>query len=109
MQPTIFIQGFTLEQLLEAFRPIIRHELAQVQPTLPSGAAAPADELLTVQQAAQLLDVSVATIHEHKRTGKLPYTKLGGRTYLKRSDLLSAGTREQRTVKSARTKGHSPT
>lgn len=106
---TIITQGVAYQQLLDDLRALVRHELTQAQPAAPAGAATPADELLTVQQAAQLLDVSVATIHEHKRTGKLPYTKLGGRTYLKRSDLLSAGTREQRTVKPARAKGYTPT
>lgn len=100
----IITQGVAYQQLLDDLRALVRHELAQVQPTAPP-AGPVADELLTVQQAARLLDVSVATIHEHKRTGKLPYQKLGGRTYLKRSDLLSAGTREQRTVKPARPKG----
>lgn len=104
---TIITQGFTLEQLLEAMRPVIRHELAQVQPA--TGPAQPlAEELLTVLQAAALLDVSVATIHEHKRLGRLGYSKIGGRTYFRRSDLLAAGTREQRTVKPARTKGKPP-
>jgi len=101
---TIITQGFTLEQLLEAMRPIIRHELAHAQ-TAPAVAPASTDDLLTVQQAAALLDVSVATIHEWKRRGLLPYTKLGGRTYLKSADVLAAGTREQRTAKPSRTKG----
>lgn len=100
---TIIIQGFTLEQLLDAMRPMIRHELAQAQPA--AGPAQPlAEELLTVPQAAALLDVSVATIHQHKRLGRLGYTKIGGRTYFKRSDVMAAGTRHQRSEKPARAK-----
>ena len=105
---TIITQGFTLEQLLEAIRPIIRHELAQAQPAAPATGPA-ADELLTVKQAAALLDVSVATVHQWKLVGLLPYTKIGGRAYLKRSDLLAAGSRQQRTVKTGRVKGKPPT
>jgi Helix-turn-helix domain len=105
-QLTIITQGFTLEQLLDAMRPIIRHELAQAQPAVLAQPLA--EELLTVPQAAALLDISVAGIHEHKRRGRLAFTKIGGRTYFKRSDLLAAGTREQRTVKPARTKGKPP-
>ncbi|WP_151088046.1 helix-turn-helix domain-containing protein [Hymenobacter baengnokdamensis] len=104
---TIITQGFTLEQLLEAMRPMIRHELAQAQPAAPTAGSA-ADELLTVQQAASLLDVCVATIHEWKRRGVLVYSKIGGRTYLKRSEVLAAGSREQRTVKPSRAKGKPP-
>ena len=101
---TIITQGFTLEQLLEAMRPIIRHELVHAQPA-PAAVAAPTDDLLTVQQAAALLDVSVATIHEWKRRGMLPFRKIGGRAYLNRADVLNAGTQQQRTVKPARPKG----
>ncbi|MGI4872274.1 MAG: helix-turn-helix domain-containing protein [Janthinobacterium lividum] len=100
----IITQGITYAQLLEDLRALIRFELAQATPVAGVAAGPAADELLTVPQAAALLDVCVATIHEHKRTGKLPYTKLGGRTYLKRSDLLSAGTQEQRTQKPSRPK-----
>jgi excisionase family DNA binding protein len=104
---TIITQGFTLEQLLDAMRPMIRHELAQVQPAV--GLVQPlAEEPLTIRAAAELLGVSVATLHEWKRRGILPYFKLGGRAYLKRSDVLAAGTCEQRTVKPARTKGKPP-
>lgn len=103
---TIITQGIAYQQLLDDMRAMIRHEMAQTQPVASATQQQqPADELLTVQQAAYLLDVSVATIHEHKRTGKLPYQKLGGRTYLKRSDLLNAGSHEQRSTKPARAKG----
>jgi excisionase family DNA binding protein len=101
---TIITQGFTLEQLLEAMRPVIRHELAQSQqPALTT--AAPTDDLLTVQQAAKLLDVCVATVHEWKRRGVLTYRKIGGRSYLNRADVLAAGTQQQRTMKPSRIKG----
>jgi excisionase family DNA binding protein len=101
---TIITQGFTLEQLLEAMRPVIRHELFQSQQAVPT-AAAPADDLLTVRQAAELLNVCVATVHEWKRRGMLVYRKIGGRVYLNRIDVLAAGTQQQRTVKPSRTKG----
>ncbi|RZJ93873.1 MAG: DNA-binding protein [Hymenobacter sp.] len=101
---TIITQGFTLDQLLEAMRPIIRHELANAQPTA-TAAPASTDDLLTVQQAAALLDVCVATVHEWKRRGVLTYRKIGGRAYLNRADVLAAGTQQQRTVKPSRAKG----
>jgi len=101
------MHSLTLEQLLDAMRPMIRHELAQVQPVM-SPAQPLAEELLTVQQAAQLLDVSVATVHEWKRRGVLTYRKVGGRVYLGRADVLAAGTREQRTVKPGRAKSKPP-
>lgn len=104
---TIITQGVAYQQLLDDLRALIRHEMAQSQPTSTSQQPA-ADELLTIEQAAALLDVCVATVHEHKRRGLLPYTKIGGRAYVKRFDVLSAGTREQRTVKPSRAKGKPP-
>jgi excisionase family DNA binding protein len=100
----IITQGFTLEQLLEAMRPMIRHELALAQPAAVS-ITTPADELLTVQQSAELLDVCVATVHEWKRRGVLPFRKIGGRAYLNKADVLNAGTLQQRMTKPSRAKG----
>ncbi|MCI1187866.1 helix-turn-helix domain-containing protein [Hymenobacter sp. DH14] len=98
----IITQGVEYQQLLDDLRALIRHEMSQ---SLPAVATAPvADELLTVLQAATLLDVCVATVHEWKRRGLLAYTKLGGRAYLKRSDVLSAGTSQKRSQKTARSK-----
>jgi excisionase family DNA binding protein len=91
-------------QLLEDFRAMIRHEM-QSAPIATSVQQLVNDELLTIKQAAELLDLSVATVHEHKRTGRLPYTKLGGRAYIKRSDVLAAGTQHQRSAKTTRLKG----
>lgn len=104
---TIITQGVAYQQLLDDLRALVRHEIAQAQQPAPTGAPV-ADDLLTVQQAAALLDVSVATCHEWKRRGILPYRKVGGRAYLSRADVLAAGSREQRTVKPARAKGRPP-
>jgi excisionase family DNA binding protein len=102
---TIITQGFTREQLLEDVRALIRFELSLAKPMAAGNLQAAGDDLLTIKQAAELLDLSVATVHEHKRTGRLPYTKLGGRAYIRRSDVLAAGTQYQRTIKLARSKG----
>jgi excisionase family DNA binding protein len=77
--------------------------VGKAQTTAPASAAE--EELLTVRQAATLLDVCVATIHEWKRRGLLAYQKVGGRTYFRRSDILTVGTQHQRTAKPAHTRG----
>lgn len=98
MLPTIITCGVSYTQLLDDLRAIIRHEVAQAQAAALSAPVAE-DELLTVRQAATLLDVCVATVHQWKRRGLLAYTRLGGRVYLKKADVLSAGTRCQRSKK----------
>lgn len=99
--PTIITQGVEYQQLLDDVRALIRYEMSQAKPAIPVSAP---DELLTILQAAELLDVCVASVHEYKRRGILSYTKIGARVYLKRSDVLSAGTRHQRSEKPGRTK-----
>jgi excisionase family DNA binding protein len=103
MQPAVYLHGLTQEQLLDSVRAIIRHELAQIQAA--SVTAQVADEKWTVDASAQYLKVSRATLFEWLRRGLLSSTKLGGRTYLLRSDVLAAGTQRQRTRKPARAKG----
>ncbi|WP_460557354.1 helix-turn-helix domain-containing protein [Hymenobacter daeguensis] len=62
------------------------------------------EELLSIKAAAEMLKVSVATIHEYKRRGLLPYVKLAGRAFIRRSDVLASVTLHQRSQKPARTK-----
>lgn len=86
-------------QLLEDVRAVIRHELHHA-PAAPAGPPlAPADELLSIREAAALLGVTVQTVHEHKRRGLLKYHKLGSRSYIKRADVLAALQPQQRTTK----------
>jgi hypothetical protein len=106
MQPqNILFQVVTPEQLLDSVRAIIRYELAQAYPANGATQQESNDELLTIKEAAELLDVCVATIHQHKRIGLLSYQKIGGRAYIRRSAVLAAGTQHQRSKKPARTKG----
>lgn len=89
-------------QLLEDVRAVVRHELAHHVPPPASGATTPAEELLSIREAAALLGVTVQTVHEWKRRGLLMYHKLGSRTYLKRADMLAALQEQQRTAKGGR-------
>ena len=88
-------------QLLEDVRALVRFELQQA-PAAAVGTAAPADELLSIREAATMLGVTVQTCHEWKRRGMLPYHKLGSRSYLKRADVLAALQGHQRTVKTGK-------
>ena len=92
--------GVAYAQLLEDVRAVVRHELhhAPAAPTPP----APADELLSIREAAELLGVTVQTVHEWKRRGLLKYHKLGSRSYIKMTDVSAALTGQQRTVKAGK-------
>ena len=94
--------GVAYAQLLEDVRAVVRHELHHHVPPAPVGNTAPADELLSIREAATLLGVTVQSIHEWKRRGLLPYHKLGSRSYIKRADVVGALQGHQRTVKTGK-------
>lgn len=90
--------GVDYAQLLEDVRAVVRHELNQHAP-LAAPPTPQAEELLTVQEAARLLDVTMQTVHDWKRRGLLKYHKLGSRTYIKRADVVAALSGHQRQAK----------
>jgi excisionase family DNA binding protein len=97
-----FLTGLEYNQLLADMRALVRDEVAQVtQATYPAGGP-DKEQLLTILEAAKLLDVCPQTIHEWKRRGLLVFSKLGNRTYIKRSDLLAALQGQKRSFKPAR-------
>ena len=94
--------GIAYTQFLDDVRAVVRHELANT-PAAPAGPpTAPADELLSIREAAALLGVTVQTVHEWKRRGLLKYHKLGSRSYLFRAHVLAALQGHQRTVKTGK-------
>ena len=99
MEP-FFLTPVPYAQLLEDVRAIIRHEHTQRAAPAATAEAGDTPDLLTVQQAAELLDVCPQTIHEWKRRGLLTYHKMGRRTYLKRAEVVAALQSERRTAKS---------
>ena len=91
--------GVAYAQLIDDVRAVVRHELSNA-PAAPAGTTTSAvDELLSIREAAEMLGVTVQTVHEWKRRGLLKYHKLGSRSYLKRADVLAALQGHQRTIK----------
>ena len=93
--------GFTYDQMKEDIKAIVRYELTNA-PAAPVGNTPPTDELLSIREAAELLGVTVQTIHSWKQKGMLRYHKLGSRSYLKRADVVGALQGHQRTVKTGK-------
>ena len=94
--------GVAYAQLLEDVAAVVRHELHHHVPAAPVGNTAPADELLSIREAATLLGVTVQTVHEWKRRGLLKFHKLASRSYIKRADVLAALQGHQRTMKTGK-------
>ena len=94
--------GIAYAQVLEDLRAVMRHELNNL-PAAPTGATTlPVDELLSIREAAKMLDVTVQTVHDWKRRGLLRYHKLGSRSYIKKADVLSALSGHQRSTKTGK-------
>ena len=94
--------GVAYAQVLEDVAAVVRHELHHHVPAAPVGNTAPADELLSIREAATLLGVTVQTVHEWKRRGLLKFHKLASRSYIKRADVLAALQGHQRMVKNGK-------
>lgn len=85
------MQTLSFDQLPAAVATLLT-ELADVKNLLQQPISQPAsqqDELLTVQQAAQLLNLRVATIYDLNHKGELPSMKRGKRLYFLRSELIN--------------------
>ena len=97
MNNAIIPIGIEYSQMLKDLGAVVRHELQALTPAPTT--APPADDPLSIREAATMLGVTVQTVHEWKRLGLLKYHKLGGRSYLKRSDVDAALKEFQRTKK----------
>lgn len=98
----VILSGVLYSQLLDDLRSMVRAEVRETQLSTPPVEPGQ-QQLLTVREAAELLQVSVQTIHSYKKSGLLAYKKLSGRTYLLRETILAALQSHQRMAKTDRT------
>jgi len=90
---TVIFQLHPTPELLESFRAVVRAELANYTPPAPQGSTMP--ELLTRRQTAEVLQVSLTTLHawaqdSHERPAVLIPQKINGRVRYRRADVLAA-------------------
>ena len=83
MEGQIFLQGITLEQLAEALKPLVQPN-APVQPTSTE------DDLLSRDEVCTLLKISLTTLNNYTRAGKLQKHCIGNRVLYKRSEVLAS-------------------
>lgn len=76
--------GLILEKLDK-----VEAELAELKAAYQSAPPLPddIDRLLTIAEACEMLKVKPNSIHRWKREGKIPYRKVGTKTFFKKSDL----------------------
>lgn len=65
-------------------------EALEKQPISSLPQQSDSDELLRLNQVAELLQVSKVTIHNWKRTGKLPFHRISNKIFFKKSEVISS-------------------
>mgnify|MGYP006194494413 FL=1 len=79
----IFLEGYTLEQLAEALKPLVQPN-APVQPTSTE------DDLLSRDEVCTLLKISLTTLNNYTRAGKLKKHSICNRVLYKKSEVLAS-------------------
>ncbi|MNK96249.1 Helix-turn-helix domain protein [compost metagenome] len=79
----ILIQGYTIEQLADALKPLLQLS-AEVKPQeeIP--------ELITRDEVCKLLSFNKTSLWKHTKSGKLKSYGIGNRVYYKRNEVLEA-------------------
>ena len=78
----ILLEGTEAENYI---RSIVRQEISTSQRV----EFVDTDVQVSLQEASELLGVCLTTIHQYKRSGQLPFRKVGGRVCLKKVDVLA--------------------
>jgi excisionase family DNA binding protein len=76
-------------ELIDARLASIENLLQELKQVPPAGVIQPTEELLSVQQAAEFLRLSVPTIYAMTSKGELPFMKRSKRCYFSKSDLIN--------------------
>jgi len=83
MTSQILIQGYTIEQLADALKPLL-------QTTAPTEQPQPENDLLTRAEVSKLLSINFTSIWKHTKSGRLKSYGIGNRVFYKRSEVLEA-------------------
>ncbi len=87
MQKATLINNLTADELRDMMRECVREELQAHTPPPPEYDP---NELLTIKQVVDLLQISEVTLHNWKRKGKIPFERMQGRVYFKRGAVMDA-------------------
>jgi len=83
MESTI-LQSVSVTELKELISETIQEQIGQIQNPLPK------TELLSRKEAAEILSVSLPTLHYWTKEGKIPAYRIGNRVRYKREEVLNS-------------------
>jgi excisionase family DNA binding protein len=76
--------------LASLIRPIVKEAFRDEVKSLPLSSSQPADDVLTIEQAADLLNLSVATVYGMVAARRIPFSKpTGAKLYFLHSELIA--------------------
>jgi excisionase family DNA binding protein len=81
----------SIEELPTAFNEL-NNRLARIEKALSANESEDRDQVLTVKQAADLLDLRPATIYTKVNKGELPYSRNAGKLRFSRNKLIEWAT-----------------
>jgi len=82
----------TPENLSHLISEAVRNEITKLIPLseAPTPTAAPGDQLRTRTETAKILRVTLATLNDYTKTGKIVANRIGNRVLYKDSDIQAA-------------------
>jgi excisionase family DNA binding protein len=83
MDSTMILTPVSLTTIMDGLREIVRDELQQ------QSRADLSEKLMTAKEAADLLRVSLVTLWQWEKQGRISKYSMGGRTYFKYSELMA--------------------
>ena len=86
MQNLIVVERDDLRGMIEE---IIQNNLTSFTDTKKEDQSSD-DELIKIQQVAELFGVSKVSVHAWKKAGKLPFYRISRKIYFKKSEVLEA-------------------
>jgi predicted DNA-binding transcriptional regulator AlpA len=82
MNTQIFLNGITLQELVEALAPLLQSKLvANIQPE---------NDLITREEVCKMLSFNKTSLWKHTRSGKLKSYGIGNRVLYRRSEVIAA-------------------
>lgn len=83
MESGFYLSGVSKEELLQAIKETVKEATREEFSRLTN------DSLFTQEEASKFLSVSKTTLIDWAKKGKIISTRVGGRVYYKKSDLLN--------------------
>jgi excisionase family DNA binding protein len=88
MEPIIICQGITVEELIAKIDSIVQQRVQEKISQLQQEQQMPT--YLSRKQVAQLLKISLPTLHEWTKLGLIPSYKIGNRVYYKSNEVKNS-------------------